>query len=478
MRNLSWCKKAGAVLAIWAAATVVARGQTFKSLASFNLTNGGGPAAPVAQGQDGELYGTTNNGGTDPNDGTVFKVSSGGTITSLYSFAPNSDPNAGLSLANDGDFYGMTPNGGDGKCEDGCGQVFKIGPKGAETTLYSFTVCPQAKCAGGIHPAYGGLVQGTDGSFYGTTTGGGPRNAGTVFEITPKGTLTTLHSFQFTDGYVPESTLTQAADGNFYGTTGAGGNLSCDPPGGCGTIFKITPDGAFTSLHSFSQADGSSPTGLIQASDGNLYGVTEAGGSAGDEGTVFRATLQGAVTTLYSFSSFDGMYPFGTLVQATDGNLYGTTMEGGTGGVLAGTIFRITLSGTLTTLYNFCSRTNCTDGSLPVAGLMQSTNGLLYGTTDEGGSYGHGTIFNLDAGLGPFVTFVRPFGKVGAIGGILGQGFTGTTSVDVNGVPANFTVVSDTYLTATVPPGATTGYVTVTTPTGVLTSNVPFHVIK
>jgi len=479
MRFSSFNKTALAMLVLVAAMPIATHAQTFTSLASFDLTNGAGPVAPLAQGRDAKLYSTTILGGAFQNDGTVFKITLGGTITSLYSFALESDPTAGLVLANDGYFYGVTANGGEGRCEYGCGQVFRISPKGAETTLYSFSLCPRADCAGGLYP-YGSLVQGVDGNFYGTTALGGPGGAGTVFKITPDGTLTTLHSFRFTDGYSPTAPLIQATDGSFYGTTAAGGNLSCSPPGGCGTIFRITRDGAFTSLHSFNQTDGDFPQGLIQASDGGLYGVTFEGGSGDGGGTVFRATLQGVVTTLYSFGflSTYGYYPLGTLVQATDGNLYGTTQEGGTGGGLGGTIFRITLSGVFTSLYDFCSERNCADGSLPVAGLMQSTNGLLYGTTDEGGSYGVGTVFSLDAGLGPFVAFVHPFGKVGATGGILGQGFTGTTSVMLNGVPASFTVVSDTYINATVPPGATTGFVSVTTPTGVLKSNVPFRVIR
>ena len=147
----------------------------------------------------------------------------------------------------------------------------------------------------------------------------------------------------------------------------------------------------------------------------------------------------------------------------------------------AGTIFKITPQGVLTTLYTFCSQPNCTDGANPGTALMQSTDGNFYGTTFSGGQGGlsgeMGTIFRLSTGLGPFVKLVRSAGKVGQSGGILGQGFTGTTGVFLNGTPANFTVVSDTYIQATVPAGGTSGFVTVDTPGGVLTSNVPFHVI-
>ena len=170
--------------------------------------------------------------------------------------------------------------------------------------------------------------------------------------------------------------------------------------------------------------------------------------------------------------------PVCTLIQATDGNFYGTAAYDGLYPNF-GTVFAITPSGTLTTLHNFDS----TDGSYPYAGLLQATTGGFYGTTFAGGSstacpFGCGTVFSLDMGLGPFVAFVGAAGKVSQTGGILGQGFTGTTSVTLNGIAANFTVVSDTFIKATVPQGATNGYVTVNTPTGALMSNVPFRVIK
>jgi len=198
-------------------------------------------------------------------------------------------------------------------------------------------------------------------------------------------------------------------------------------------------------------------------------------------------TPEGALTTLYSFCSqsrcADGANPVAGLVQGTDGNFYGTTIVGGTGpcpGMLTpgcGTVFRITPQGALTTVHSF----EGTDGTAPAGGLMQATSGLFYGTASMGGlndcAFGCGTLFSIDMGLGPFVTFVQAAGKVGRTGGILGQGFTGTTSVSLNGIPASFTVVSDTFIKAAVPAGATTGYVTVNTPSGPLTSNVPFRVI-
>jgi uncharacterized repeat protein (TIGR03803 family) len=222
---------------------------------------------------------------------------------------------------------------------------------------------------------------------------------------------------------------------------------------------------------------------LVEATDGNFWGGTGGGGISND-GTVFKITSLGQLTTRFSFDGTDGAGSE-NLVQAPNGIFYGATGGGGVNN--DGSIFGITaddaVTNPLTTLYSFCGQTNCADGSIPTGGLFQATNGKFYGTTEEGGDItcgltsGCGTVFSLDAGLGPFVSFVRNPAKVGQAFGILGQGFTGTTNVSLNGIPTSFTVVSDTFIKATVPAGATTGYVTVTTPTGTLTSNVPFQVI-
>ncbi len=197
-------------------------------------------------------------------------------------------------------------------------------------------------------------------------------------------------------------------------------------------------------------------------------------------GAVFRMNAGGILTGFYSFCSEancnDGFLPNGPLMQATDGNLYGTTFEGGEGIKAWGTIFEIAPSGKLTTLYNFCSQTACVDGGFPMGNLVQATDGDLYGTAYDGGAEDGGAIFRLSLGLGPFVRLTKDSGKVGQTGGILGQGFTGTTAVAFNGTSASFAVVSDTFIEATVPAGASSGYVTVSTPTGTLTSNVVFHV--
>ncbi|MFZ0283986.1 MAG: choice-of-anchor tandem repeat GloVer-containing protein, partial [Terriglobales bacterium] len=255
---------------------------------------------------------------------------------------------------------------------------------------------------------------------------------------------------------------------------------------GSGTVFKVTPGGALTTLYDFPQY-GDPIGGLIQDTDGNLDGTTSEGGPG--YGSVFDLATDGKVTTLYYFcrrtNCADGYSPFAGLVEGTDGNFYGTTYAGGdrSGECFSdgcGTVFQLTPNGALTTLHVFAFP----DDAYPAGGLVQATNGIFYGTTLEGGDgcprsrYGCGTVYSIDMGLGPFVTFVRSYGKVGETGPILGQGFTGTTNVSLNGISANFTVVSDTYIRATVPVGATTGYVTVTTSSGTLKSNVPFRVIR
>ncbi len=252
---------------------------------------------------------------------------------------------------------------------------------------------------------------------------------------------------------------------------------------GYGTIFKISPTGKFNTLHIFADTDGASPQApLIEGPDGAFYGAAFFGGPH-DHGTIFRITAGGKFTILYNFCSLqkctDGWGPAAGLILGTDGNFYGTSEFGGTHNY--GTIFEITPAGTLTTLYSFCSQTNCADGVYPLAGLAQGTDGTFYGTTWRGGTSKKctglcGTVFSLSTGLGPFVIANPGFGKVGWKIGILGNNLTGTSSVTFNGVPATFSIISDTFIKATVPTGATTGTIQVTTPSGTLSSNVGFHV--
>jgi uncharacterized repeat protein (TIGR03803 family) len=509
MTKLGAGRTAGAVFLL-CAATTIASAQTFTSLAVFDGGNGARPQyMSLVQGPDGTFYGTSTFGGNGKcaptyGCGVVFKVANTGDLRALHKLEFNEGiwPFAGLLLATDGNLYGTTTDGG---LYDG-GAIFKITPGGTLTTIYSF-------CAGGVPctdgaAPYGGLVEGHNGVFYGTTAWGGTntgcyRNCGTVFKITTSGKLTTLANFCVetkctdfnTDSADSYGALVFGTDGNLYGTSyygGSGNGCSYGSHTNCGTVFRMTPGGTLTTLHNFGGPDGGNPAaGLVLGSDGSFYGTTSAFGPNGG-GTVFKISTEGALTTLYNFCEplgcANGGGPLGTLVQGTDGNFYGTTAGGGDEGTcnqygICGTIFEITPNGTPTILFQQFGGTN---GSFPYGGLLLATNGILYGTTNSDGDVslcvvgsiqGCGTVFALDVGLRPFVSLLRNPARAGEGFGILGQGFTGTTSVLLNGTPANFTVVSETFIKATVPAGATTGYVSVTTPSSVLTSNVPFHVL-
>jgi uncharacterized repeat protein (TIGR03803 family) len=491
MGNLRLTKTYCAILVFFIAVAISAPAQTFTTLFNFDGSDGSDPAYTVLlQGSDGNLYGTTYLDGAN-NAGTVFKITTEGTLTNLYNFCsqPNCadgwGPVEGLTEAPGGNFYGTTIGGGSSTaCPSSCGTIFKITPSGTLTTLHTFSGTD------GASPT--ALTRAPDGYFYGDTAGGGTGGTcsvgcGTVFKITPGGALTTLHNFDFTDGYNPGAGLVRASDGNFYGTTIYGGSSVVCANYGCGTIFRITPAGVLTTLYGFCPgtncADGSFPYGpLVQASNGDLYGTTYTGGSYQIGGTVFKVTIGGTLTTLHSFCSGfdcpDGEYPATGLIQATDGNLYGTTSRGGYG---SGTMFLVTIGGVLATLHDFCSELGCIDGSGP-GGLAQATNGTLYGSTGAGGNSGGctngcGTVFSFSTGLNPFVETNPGSGKIGTIVTILGNNLTGTTRVTFNRIAATFTVVSSSAIKATVPIGATTGIVEVTTPSGTLKSNTRFRVI-
>ncbi len=382
---------------------VLASAQTFTTLHSFGGTNEGAhPTAPVILGTDGNLYGTTYTGAYG--QGTVFQLTPGGTLTTLYSFCAQSgcpdgaQPAAGLMQASDGNFYGTTRIGG----ANGEGTVFKMTPSGTLTTLYSF--CPKNLCRDGQQPE-AGLLQVKDGYFYGTTYFGGHYGGGEVFEMTPSGNVYTLYDFcsinngqaACADGSLPQAGLVQGSDGNFYGTTSSGGTGYHS----YGTVFKLTPlFGTLTTLYNFCDQkgcpDGDSPqAGLVQGTDGNFYGTTSSDGPInGVAGTVFQITPSGTLTTLHSFCSqnncADGYSPVAGLIQGSDGNFYGTTKDGGGAGG-SGTVFQITSAGTLTTLHSFAG----SDGATPEAGLVQAPDGTLYGTTEAGGDNNYGTVFSL-----------------------------------------------------------------------------------
>jgi uncharacterized repeat protein (TIGR03803 family) len=335
------------------------------------------------------------------------------------------------------------------------------------------------------------LLEGTDGNFYGgTTVGGNSTGFGVIFKITPAGANSTLYTFcsqmNCTDGGSPAAALIQVG-GNFYGTAQFGGLFDG------GTVFEISPKGALTTLHSFCAlancADGSVPRApLFRAANGDLYGTAQSGNAPG--GTVFKITPGRAFSILYSFCAqpncVDGANPDGGVLQASDGNFYGTTSVAGASTCTVfppipgcGTVFKVTPSGGLTTLHAF----DGTDGEDSFSGLVQATNGALYGLTVSGGPFNPacstgacGTVFSVNVGLKPFVELLPTSGKVGATIQILGSNLTGATSVTFNGTAATFTITSATEITATVPTGATTGKVEVVTPSGTLKSNGNFRV--
>ncbi|MGA2544393.1 MAG: choice-of-anchor tandem repeat GloVer-containing protein [Verrucomicrobiota bacterium] len=360
----------------------------------YSFTNGNDGASPyggLVQGNEGQFYGTATAGGTN-NDGTVFKISASGVLTSLYSFTNGSDgrdPND-LVQGSDGNFYGTTVSGG----TNNYGTVFKISTNGSLTSLNSFT--------GGSDGGYpqAGLAQGSDGKFYGTTYVGGAQagynGVGAVFQFSTNGALSGLYAFTGGhDGNNPQAGLVQGSDGNFYGATGSGGVNNA------GTVFKISTNGGYTILYSFTNGnDGSSPNGLAAGSDGNLYGTTELGGTGGTggrvgPGTVFQISTNGVLTSLYSFRGFDGAFPQAGLVQGSDGEFYGTTAAGPFQGYYNpgyGTVFKISTNGMLTSLYFF---TGGNDGGGPAAALVQGSDGCFYGTTGGGGTNGAGTVFKI-----------------------------------------------------------------------------------
>jgi uncharacterized repeat protein (TIGR03803 family) len=353
-------------------------GQTLTTLWQFS--GGGDGAAPVAglvEGSGSNFFGTTQVGGAS-GSGTVFSVSSSGGLTNLWSFTGGMDggePSAGLALGIDGNFYGTTVSGG----ANGWGTVFKITPAGTLTTLAQFNFATN-----GANPV-AGLVQGSDDNFYGTTLNGGAARLGTVFQITPSGTLTTLFNFEgVPNGSNPGVGLVQGSDSNFYGSTRDGGTFDA------GMAFKITSAGTLSWLASFAgdPDDQGGSSALVQGSDSNFYGTTFRGGEK-VKGTVFAMTSQGTLTTLNSLFVVGDAGPIAGLVEGSDGDFYGTTAAGGIG---FGALFKITSAGTLTTLYNF---TGGADGAGPDANLVQGSDGNFYGTTSRGGTNNAGTIFQL-----------------------------------------------------------------------------------
>jgi uncharacterized repeat protein (TIGR03803 family) len=408
--------KIASMIALFCMAAAATHAQTLTTIYTFTTNDGDAQTSTLVLGRDGNFYGVTSLGGTSAYTcpwtggcGTVFKITSEGQVTTLYNFCSELDcsdgalPNGPLVEGADGNFYGTAGLGGRDCQPKGnghnCGTVFRVTSAGELTTLYRF--CSQTKCADGKIPE-AGLVVDADGNFYGTTNEGGvncvqAEGCGTVFKITPQGALTTLYSFcsekNCVDGRAPQASLLLASNGNFYGTTFNGGSHGIGI-GGSGTVFEITPAGKETVIYSFCSqahcADGWEPAaGLTEATNGKLYGTTAAGDvSYSNGGTIFEITTAGEFTRLYEFCSkancADGSYPAAGLVQASDGNLYGTTILGGTNTCVTlgcGTIFRISPAGKFASVYDFCSLAGCADGSSPSTALVQGPKGLLYGTT-------------------------------------------------------------------------------------------------
>jgi uncharacterized repeat protein (TIGR03803 family) len=425
--------------------------QTYTDLHDFNCaTEGCQPANPqlLAQGRDANLYGDFNDGGTN-NQGTVFLVTPSGTAATLYNFdSSTADSISGLTFGTDGNFYGTTLGGGAYEY----GSVFNVSPSGTLTTLHSFAASEGSPVAPPI--------QANNKSFYGVTYG--PSDY-TAYKISPTGVYKAVTSSG--PPYV-EAPLLQASNGNFYGP-----NVSTSAAGDCGSIFEMTAAGAVSIVYSFDTTHGCNPVGpLVQDAKGYLYGTTWSGGSS-DLGVVFKLTTKGVITVLHNFNGTNGGQPLAGLVLATDGNFYGgTTISGdGEGGV----VFKMTASGDYSVLYNSGEGLQGW-GYAPTP--MQHTNGKIYGLA-EGGAYDGGVLYSLDMGLAPFAKLMTTQGSAGQGVQLLGQGFTGATAVMFGTGSANFTVVSDTYMTAEVPAAGTTGYVAVTTPSGTLTSSQTFKVV-
>jgi len=412
----------------------------------------------VVQGRDGNFYGGSYQGGTN-NLGSIYKITPAGAPTVIYSLtAADGNPQCNPSvevLGTDGNFYGACSYNSDG-------YIFKVTPSGTFTHLHDFTG------ADGMEPSL--EFQGSNGNFYGDCQGGGSGGEGTVFKITPTGTLTTIYSFAGGDPIYEPTGLVQSSNGDFYGVGYQGDGTQ-------GGVFKLTAAGVLTPLHDFEggASDGTNPSGFALGTDGNFYGATEMGG-VNNQGTIYKITPAGTFTLLHSFNltTDEGEYPSAPLTQGSDGNFYSTAVNCDVFGCgLPENIFEITPRGAYTSLASF----NMTNGEFPFAGVTQDTSGIFYSVTDQGGTNGQGVFYSLNNNLSAFASLVGTSGKEGAKVGILGQGFSNASVVRFDGVQATTVMrTGATFLSATIPAGALTGSVTVTTGATTLTSNKRFSV--
>lgn len=422
---VSSCKSVAILVAALSLVAVSASAATYSVVYSFGALktgDGQGPQSSLIQASDGNLWGTTTSGGAyavpfGSASGTIYSLNpTTGTETVRYSYKSDANPLSGLLQSNLGGLWGTT--NGDGRYQSGT--VFRISPRsGGPVTLHTFG---NSSNSDGIMPS-GNLIRDKKGFLWGTTEGGGANSStacaellynrtlgtagcGTVFKLLGLGGggYRIVHNFSAnsTDGFVPFAGLMQDTNGNFWGTTAAGGGGSCtwgqSTIIGCGTVFEITANGTYSVVHAFANdgVDGAnSAAPLIQDTNGNIWGTTQSGGAFG-AGTVFKIATNGTYSIVYSFagSSTDGFFPSTGLMQDTNGDIWGTTSVGGTGGY--GTVFEIARDGTYSVVHNFDDgSTTFADGDNPEAGLMQDTNGNIWGTTYGGGTGGNGTVFEI-----------------------------------------------------------------------------------
>jgi uncharacterized repeat protein (TIGR03803 family) len=451
------------------AIAIAAPAQTVSTIYQFNNgSNPNYPAGVMAQGRDGNFYGVTLSG-NGCCQGVIYKISSGGALTSLYSMAQSDGTTcSGLTLGTDGNFYGTCHNGG----ANDYGTLFKATSAGVLTVLHNFAV--QGSTSDGCEPL-APPIQASNGDFYGTTSFCGANNYGTVYKLTLAGAYSLLYSFQGppNDTLLPLGLI--EADGDLWGV-GNGWIISG------GGIFKITLAGKESLVYTFEAnsdgeyTDGESPSAnLIQGSNGDFYGTTEQGGTA-NEGTIFQLTAAGKETVLYSFpNQTDGAYPTLPLTQGPNGVLFGAATDCAGGGCSQAGLFEITTKSAYKNVYLYplvCS--NC---GQPEAPLLLSTNGTFYSTTEQGG-IGVGSFYSLTNNYKPFISLVNvTSGAEGAQVGILGQGFSAKSVVEFGGTKATTTKLAGaTYILATVPTGALTGDVTVTTGSTVLSTAAMYKI--
>jgi uncharacterized repeat protein (TIGR03803 family) len=417
---------------------------------------------------------------------------SGQTFSVIANFDASTYSPYGLIEGTDGNFYGASVG------STLTGNLFEITPEGTLSIVYTF--CQLEKCADGAQPAQ--FLQTLDGNFYGVAkTGGKQGNVlggfGIAYELSSSGVFTVLHEFNGYDGYEPERVV-QKWDGRIYGTTNTGYDAALN-----GTIFEIDPtsghfriladipqsdvgpnssiflgtdgvlyfdapvkdsivkfssDGTFQTAYKFLRE--SDPVDVIQTADGGFYGIAGIGA-----GEAFFALLPG--DRLKTVKVPSSLPPFiSTSVQATDGYLYFGCFGGS-----ESSIVRIGQDLKIETVYSDSAGDFEPDG-----GLIQATDGNLYGISQKGGTNGYGTLFQINLGLPPFVRAVSAIGVAGSTVTLVGRDLSGTTSVSFNGTAAMFSVVSATEISATVPVGATSGPVQVTTSSGTLLSNMAFTV--